>query len=100
MQHVMLVMKEILRNYYVLLGRFTGDWSTCINVYLKINGTDFEKSSTSMEAFSSVKQPRYFIGESNESSDANIALHYVLKIYEKHGRFNRACHNHGNRCMP
>ena len=43
-----------------------------------------------MEAFATVKQPRFFIGESLESSDANIELHNVLKIYEEHGRFNRA----------
>ena len=43
-----------------------------------------------MEAFATVKQPRFFIGGSLESSDANIELHYVLNIYEEHGRFNRA----------
>ena len=43
-----------------------------------------------MEAFVTVKQPQFFIGESLESSDANIELHYVQKIYEEHGRFNRA----------
>ena len=43
-----------------------------------------------MEAFVTVKQPRFFIGESLESSDANIELHYVSKIKEEHGRFNRA----------
>ena len=43
-----------------------------------------------MEAFATVKQPRFFIDESLESSDANIKLHYLLKIYEEHGRFYRA----------
>ena len=69
------------------------DWSTCFNVYLKINCTNFEKLSAPMEAFATVKptkQPRFFISESFESSDANIELHYVLKINEEHGKFNRA----------
>ena len=43
-----------------------------------------------MEAFAIVKQPPFFIGESHESSDANIGLNYVLKIYKEHGRINRA----------
>ena len=43
-----------------------------------------------MEAFATVKQPPFFIGESLESSDENIELHYVSKIYEDDGRFNRA----------
>ena len=43
-----------------------------------------------MEPFATVNQHRFFIGESIESSDANIELHYVLKIYEEHGRFNKA----------
>ena len=43
-----------------------------------------------MEAFTAVKQPRFFIGDSLESLDANIELHYVWKIKEEHGRFNRA----------
>ena len=43
-----------------------------------------------MEAFATVKQPLFFIGKSLESSDANIERHYVSKIYEQHGRFNRA----------
>ena len=44
-----------------------------------------------MEAFATAKQPRFFINESLESSDANIELYYVLKIYETRGRFiNRA----------
>ena len=43
-----------------------------------------------MEAFTAIKQPRYFNGDSLESSDANIDLHYVSKIKEEHGRFNRA----------
>ena len=43
-----------------------------------------------MEAFATVKQPRFFIGDSLESSEANIELHYVWKIKEKHGRFNKA----------
>ena len=42
-----------------------------------------------MEAFATVKQPRFFIGDSVESLDANIELHYVWKIKEEHGRFNR-----------
>ena len=42
-----------------------------------------------MEAFATVK-PQFFIGDSPESSDANIELHYVWKIREEHGRFNRA----------
>ena len=42
-----------------------------------------------MKAFGTVKSPPFFIGESLESSDANIELHYVQKIYEEHGRFNR-----------
>ena len=43
-----------------------------------------------MEAFAPVKQPWFFIGDSLESSDAKIELHYVWKIKEEHGRFNRA----------
>ena len=43
-----------------------------------------------MEAFATVKQPRFFIVDSLERSDANIELHYVWKIREEHGRFNRA----------
>ena len=43
-----------------------------------------------MEAFATVKQPQFFISESLESSDENIDLHYVLKSYKEHGRFNRA----------
>ena len=43
-----------------------------------------------MEAFATVKQPQYFIRDSLESSDANIDLHYVWKIEEEHGWFNRA----------
>ena len=43
-----------------------------------------------MEAFATVKHPLFFIGDSLESSDANIELHYVWKIKEKHGKFNRA----------
>ena len=43
-----------------------------------------------MEAFATVKQPRFFIGDSLESSDVNIERHYVWKIKEEHGRFNRA----------
>ena len=43
-----------------------------------------------MEAFATVKQPRFFIDDSLESSDENIELHYVWKINEEHGRFNRA----------
>ena len=43
-----------------------------------------------METFATVKQPRFFIGESLECSDANIELHYVWKIKEEHGRFDRA----------
>ena len=43
-----------------------------------------------MEALATVKQPRFFIGDSLESSDAYIELHYVWKIKEEHGRFNRA----------
>ena len=43
-----------------------------------------------MEAFATVKQPRFLIGDSLESSDASIELHYVWKIKEEHGRFNRA----------
>ena len=43
-----------------------------------------------MEAFATVKQHRFFIGESPESSDANIELHYVFKIKKEHDRFNRA----------
>ena len=43
-----------------------------------------------MEAFVTVKQLRFFISESLESWDANIELHYVLKMYEAHARFNRA----------
>ena len=42
-----------------------------------------------MKAFATVNQPQFFIGESLESSDANIELHYVKKIYEEHSRFNR-----------
>ena len=30
-----------------------------------------------MEAFATIKQPPFFIGESLESSDANIELHYA-----------------------
>ena len=43
-----------------------------------------------MEAFATVKQPRFFSGDSLESSEANIELHYVWKSKEEHGRFNRA----------
>ena len=43
-----------------------------------------------MEAFATVKQPRFINCDSLESSDANIKLHYVWKIKEEHGRFNRA----------
>ena len=43
-----------------------------------------------MEAFTTVKQPRFFIGVSLESSVSNIEQHYVLKIYGEHGRFDRA----------
>ena len=43
-----------------------------------------------MEAFATVKQSQFFIGDSLESWDANIELHYVWKIKEEHGRFNRA----------
>ena len=50
----------------------------------------FEKLSARMEAFATVKQPRFFIGDSLESSGANIELHYMCKIKEEHGRFNRA----------
>ena len=89
MQHVILVRKELLRNY-IILDRVTGDWATCMNLYLKINCTDFEKLSAPMEEFATVKQPRFFISESPESSDANIEQHYVSKIYEEHDRFNRA----------
>ena len=60
------------------------------NVNLKSIGTDFENSSSPMEAFAAVKQPQFFIVESPESSDANIELLYVLKIYEELARFNRA----------
>ena len=68
-----------------------GDWSTCLYIRVfKINGADFEKLAAPMEAFYTVKQHRFFIGESLESSDADIELLFVLKIYEEHGRFNRA----------
>ena len=50
----------------------------------------FEKLSSHMEAFATEKQPRFFIGDSLESSDANIELDYVWKIKDEHGRFNRA----------
>ena len=50
----------------------------------------FEKLSAPMEAFATVKQPRFFNGDSLESSNANIELHYVRKIKEEHGIFNRA----------
>ena len=43
-----------------------------------------------MEAFPIVKQPLFFIGDSLESTDANIELHYVWKIKKEHRRFNRA----------
>ena len=43
-----------------------------------------------MEVFATGKQPRFFIGEYLESSDANIELHYVWTIKEEHGWFNRA----------
>ena len=43
-----------------------------------------------MEAFATVKQPRFFNGDSLESSYENIELHYVWKINEEHGRFNSA----------
>ena len=46
--------------------------------------------STPMEAFATVQQPRFVNGNSLESSDANIELHYVWKIKEDYGRFNRA----------
>ena len=38
-----------------------------------------------MEAFAPVKQPRFFNGDSLESSDANMELHYVWKIKEENG---------------
>ena len=37
----------------------------------------FENLSAPMEAVATVKQPRFFIGDSLESSDANIELYYV-----------------------
>ena len=43
-----------------------------------------------MEAFATVKQPGHFIHEYIESSNPNIELHYVLKMYEEHDRFNIA----------
>ena len=43
-----------------------------------------------MEAIATRKQPRFFIGESLESSNENIKLYYKLKIFEEHGKFNRA----------
>ena len=36
------------------------------------------------------KTTSFFIGESLVSSDENIELHYMLKIYQVHGRFNKA----------
>ena len=43
-----------------------------------------------MEAFATVKQPQFFIGDSLESPNANIELHHVWKIKEERGWFNRA----------
>ena len=37
----------------------------------------FENLSAPMEAFATVKQPRFFNGDSLESSEANIELNYV-----------------------
>ena len=51
--------------------------STCFNLYLNISCINFEKLSEHMEAFATVKQPPFFIGESLESSDANVELHDV-----------------------
>ena len=42
-----------------------------------------------MEAIATVKQPQFFIGWA-ALSNSNIELHFVLKIYEEHGRFNGA----------
>ena len=80
MQHVILVIEEILCNYYVILGGVTGDWSTSINVYLKINGTDSKKSLVPMEAFATVKLPQFLIGEYPRSSGANMALLCVKNL--------------------
>ena len=49
-----------------------------------------QKLSASTEALVTVKQTRFFIGESPKSTEANIELHYVFKINESHGRFTRA----------
>ena len=35
-----------------------------------------------MEAFATLKQPQFVIGESLMSSDENIELHYMLKIHK------------------
>ena len=72
-------------------GHSSYEWLVIMfHVCLKINCTKFEKLSAPMEAFVTVKQPRFFISESLESWDANIELHYVLKIYEAQARINRA----------
>ena len=41
----------------------------------------FDKLSAPMEAFATVKQPRFFNGDSLESSDANI---YIYLFIQKH----------------
>ena len=51
----------------------------CYNVYLKINGADFENLTPPMEAFDTLKQPLFLIGESLVSSDENIDLYYMAK---------------------
>ena len=66
MHHVIHVMKEVLRH----------PWE--------------QKLTAPMGAFATVKQPKIFIGESHENTDSNIELHYLLKINEEFGRFNRA----------
>ena len=43
-----------------------------------------------MEAFATVNQPRFFNGDSLESSDAKYRAGLCVKIKEEHGRFNRA----------
>ena len=58
-------------------------------MYLQINGADFEKLPAPMKAFRTLKQPRFFIAKSLVSLDQNTELHYMLKIYQEDGWFNR-----------
>ena len=80
-------MKKISRNYVILQSY---GWQ--VNMFQRVFKNSlhrFEKLSAPMEAFATVK-PQFFNGDSLESSDTNVELHYVWKIKEEHGRFNKA----------